>query len=714
MNRNFTWLVVAASVFLLAGAFVLPVASQTVNVTFTCNTSTNLDTLGEDGAMQIRGAIRHSDGSTEEGDILPGGGNISWSSASTLILENVGGDYWSGTFELFVGDTLTYKYFTDLAAVDGAGTFPDGWEGPFTDSPLGLGTDTRILVVGESDTTLPLQYYQPGGGTAPKVEFTAPFESKPDTVAVYFRVNLGGVTKAELFDPEVNGPVGIRGSAPVTDGGDWGQQESKPVLSREENSVNDGSFWSGVAYVPKDSINIGETQLYKFFIENNGGIDWEGNVNPDNLDGNREFTWTETMVNGAMDTTLHWVYFNNQAPAGEPFQSEVTFRVSTEALEGIGLFDRGVGDDIKVIGAKGWNRPDNFIDLTFIPALQEWATTEPFNVIPGTVINYKYFVVWDSSRVDSTSPNFIPGLSLDNGWEEPSAAGGGNRQFEFQASATQAPAGDFGFDRQFYASVPQNGWFANDIAVTFNVDMTNATEASQNSNTLFDPASDSVWVQMDGSLLALQQGFEVGGAGARVVRLTDPDQDMVYSGTWNIVGPGWYQLGFIIAYGGGSEVTTNGGGFESGRRYYQFIRPTVVNQDGSTEWPSEVSLATIPWVESNLPIETPPDLTQATSVADDGDALPKTFALEQNYPNPFNPETSIEYRVATASDVKIQVFNVVGQLVRTLVDERQSPGAYKVTWRGNNDRGEPVSTGLYFLKMKAADFNKVQKMTLLR
>jgi len=701
---KFRVLAASAMVLLFCGMLAVPATSQTVNVTFTVNTSTNPDTLGENGVVQIRGALNG-----QTGAVLPGGKTIDWNSASELIMDNTGGDYWQLTVELTPDDTLKYKYWAGFSLETGT---QSDWESGINNTNGIEADNNRVFIAGASDTTIDLEYFN--GTGQQQDQFWRPFETKADSVAIYFRVNLGGVTEAGKFDPTVNGPVGVRGND-QTSGGviDWGA--TKVLLSREETSVNEGSFWSGVAYVPKDSVTTDSKQSYKFFIENNGGIDWEGSVNPDDVDGNRTFFYSAPMV-ARMDTTLHWVYFDNEFPVGmNPVESQVTFRASTEALEGIGLFDRGVGDEIKVIGAKGWDRPNDFIDMTFIPALQEWATTEPFTVIPGSDVFYKYFVVWDSSRVDSTSPNFIPGLTLDDGWEEPSAAGGGNRSFAFQNAATQSPSGDFGFDRQFYASVPQNAWFANDVAVTFNVNMANAMDMTQNTNPLFNPATDEVWIQMDGSLLALQQGFAVGGEDARVVQLTDTDGDMVYSGTWQITGPGWYQLGFQVAYGNAtSGFITNGGGFDFGRRYYQFIKPTNVNQDGSTTWPTEENLNVVDWVETNLPVEAPPDLTQATSVSGPRENLPNTFALNANYPNPFNPTTNIEYSIASSSEVKIQVFNLVGQLVNTLVNETQKAGRYLVTWNGNNARGQSVSSGVYFIKMKAGDFNRVRKMTLLK
>ncbi len=697
-------LLTVSLVFLLATV----ATSQTVNVTFRLNTSTNLDTLQPHHFVEIRGAMNG-----QTGPVLPGGKTIDWSSASDLELTNDGGDYWSITFEMNPDDTLNYKFWTGFDPDNG--THPDGgWEGPFNPSN-GIDTDTRTFISGAQDTVLDIQYYHPNDGRGKVDQYWRPFEMKPDSLAIYFRVNMGGVTESGRFDPTVNGPVGIRGN-PETSGGviDWG--ETRVLLMRENTSTNDGSFWSGVAYIPKDSVNIGDQQKYKFFIENDTDNGWENGI-PD-----RVFTYTTTLVQGSMDTTLHWNYFENLEPKGvAPVTATITFRVSTEALEGLNLFDRGVGDQIKVIGAKGWDitgdEPD-FIDLNFIPALQEWTATEEFTMIPGTDIAYKYFVRWDSSRVDTTSPNYIENLKIrgvnddneDSGWEEPAVTGGGNRIYTFTSDPQQNTPGDFGFDRAFFNSVPANGVIPGAITVTFNVDMTNATDATKNTNPLFQPGVDSVWIQWDGSLLALSQGFET--FGTRDILLKDDDGDMVYSADFVLTPPSWYQYAFVVVYGSNGTYHANGGGFERGRRYYQFVHPTAVNPDGTTEWPTEFSFPTIPWVENNLPVEDPPNLV--VSVDDDRVAIPQDFQLHQNFPNPFNPETTIRYELRKPAQVKLQVYNVVGQVVRTLVDGRMPAGRYSIKWTGDDNRGQPVSSGVYFLKMKAGDFNAVKKMALVR
>lgn len=95
--------------------------------------------------------------------------------------------------------------------------------------------------------------------------------------------------------------------------------------------------------------------------------------------------------------------------------------------------------------------------------------------------------------------------------------------------------------------------------------------------------------------------------------------------------------------------------------------------------------------------------------------VPLAFALHQNYPNPFNPSTTLLYDLDVASHVNLEVFNVLGQKVSTLVDEFQQEGHHAVQWDGNDDSGAPVATGVYFYRINAGD-NKVEtkKMMLLK
>ncbi|MGB7061376.1 MAG: right-handed parallel beta-helix repeat-containing protein, partial [Candidatus Zixiibacteriota bacterium] len=97
--------------------------------------------------------------------------------------------------------------------------------------------------------------------------------------------------------------------------------------------------------------------------------------------------------------------------------------------------------------------------------------------------------------------------------------------------------------------------------------------------------------------------------------------------------------------------------------------------------------------------------------------VPKRFELVQNYPNPFNPATSIQFTVGSLqspSHITLKIYNILGQAVRTLVDEEKAEGSYTLYWDGRNQNGKEVSSGIYFYKLEAGNFTDVKKMVLLR
>lgn len=94
--------------------------------------------------------------------------------------------------------------------------------------------------------------------------------------------------------------------------------------------------------------------------------------------------------------------------------------------------------------------------------------------------------------------------------------------------------------------------------------------------------------------------------------------------------------------------------------------------------------------------------------------LPTKFNLGQNYPNPFNPETIIEFDLPQRTEVKLTIFNVLGQQVVTLINKDMQPGYYRETWDGTSDSGNKVASGIYFYRLIAGEVVKTKKMMLLK
>lgn len=92
---------------------------------------------------------------------------------------------------------------------------------------------------------------------------------------------------------------------------------------------------------------------------------------------------------------------------------------------------------------------------------------------------------------------------------------------------------------------------------------------------------------------------------------------------------------------------------------------------------------------------------------------PTRFALE-SHPNPFNPSTEIRYQLPQSEDVKIVIYNVLGQEILELVNGRMDAGSYVITWNGDNKQGVKAPSGMYFLRMKAGEFTAERKLLLVK
>ena len=105
---------------------------------------------------------------------------------------------------------------------------------------------------------------------------------------------------------------------------------------------------------------------------------------------------------------------------------------------------------------------------------------------------------------------------------------------------------------------------------------------------------------------------------------------------------------------------------------------------------------------------------QPSGVKDKNNIIEMSYDLKQNYPNPFNPTTTIYYSLGKRQLVELVVYNVLGQRIKTLVNEIRTAGLHVVQWDGSNNNGQHVASGIYFYTLKAGDFMKTNKMVLLR
>ena len=680
------WGVLGVAVAVLAAG---PAYAQLINVTMRLNTATNRDTLRPNHVVQLRGEV-------VSGQVVPA---PTWDANTGIVLHNAGGDYWEVTFKMAPGSQLKYKFWTGFNQTTGT-FFWNGWEGPIRPAdPVNSGGN-RYFIAGQRDTVVALQFYN--GSETEREQYWRPWQVKADSFVVYFRVNMAALMETREFNPDKDQVV-VRGGRPLDPTNTW---DVNFPLTREIGSADGGAMFSGAAYIHKDSVKGGEWQNYKFVVLRNGSEFWESRPN-------RYFRYS-----GPVDTTLNWVYFNDQKPTGgNVVEATVTWQVKTDGLEKLGVFSRTVGDRVVLDGARAWDI-NNPIVLNYVPLLKLWVAQETFIKAPGAQLEYKYVLLWDDSRANPSSPNYLRGLDLTppiRYWEEPCVTGSGNRYYTYGSQTQQMVPGDYKFDWHYFNGLPPEGVIETPMDLTFNVDMTPATRQETNpSNPLFRPGLDTVWVQFMGCLMPLTQGDGI--YNNKPIMLSDPDGDMIYSATIHLNPPFPFDVGYRVTYSTATGARIqNGGGFTKGRSYWQFIRPVAVHADGTIEWPSEYSLPVVPWKDSNLLVEDPPDLWTPTAVKDQtGSVPPVAFRLEQNYPNPFNPVTTIRYAVAKDSPVRIEVFNLRGERVRTLVDSRMTPGRYAVQWDGRDDHGRQLSSGVFLVKMVAGSFTQVRKVTLVK
>ena len=94
--------------------------------------------------------------------------------------------------------------------------------------------------------------------------------------------------------------------------------------------------------------------------------------------------------------------------------------------------------------------------------------------------------------------------------------------------------------------------------------------------------------------------------------------------------------------------------------------------------------------------------------------LPKEFVLNQNYPNPFNPTTTIAYSLPKDSEIQIEIYNVMGQKVKTLFNGFRTAGSHKIEWDGKDDAGNLLTSGLYLITLRSGNFVTAKRMTLIK
>ena len=174
-------------------------------------------------------------------------------------------------------------------------------------------------------------------------------------------------------------------------------------------------------------------------------------------------------------------------------------------------------------------------------------------------------------------------------------------------------------------------------------------------------------------------------------------------GTGDVDDPDNYVMSVIFREDNTDEITVG------------FVAIAIGDLDGDGADHQDVVFTTGNGNEGTMPGIYMIEWDATTGIFEPSTSIPGSFILSQNYPNPFNPITEILYELPRASRVTLDVYNVLGQKVNTLVkDKLQEIGTYRVSWDATDNRGAMVTSGVYFYKIETGDFRATKKMVLLR
>jgi hypothetical protein len=543
---------------------------------------------------------------------------------------------------------------------------------------------------------------------------------------VYVRVNmLGPITTGTWAYNALVDTLGVRGGGPT--GGDLNWAPTY-YLTKESNASNgDGytapaaSFWYGALRLPKAGVNERDTVQYKFLI----GYDW----GRDELQSmpNRKFA----VPIGKRDTTLKWVFFNNERPAQRlnPDTVALRFRVNLAQAAANGGVDV-VNDTIQV-------RTGYFstaVEAARTKRLQRVAgtiftVTDTVITAKGKNLDYQYYVIRNGQDVRESYYNFYYSGGTTSEAER--------RQFAIPAGASLATATDVYDTATSITQARRQPVFTNkrtlarNVRVRYTVDLRPAYyQLKLGLDTLFDVQSafrnivptdaDSVqiWgVWINGTALGAwsNPGGTDWGQGLR----DNPTKKMWDDGTngdltsgdslWSrfvLVGPDSLGVGDKGVVGQTFKFGVYGGDNEGGRGGFgNNHTDNIVDTD--TAYTIFAQFGSInpayfdAWDYDLRKPKTPNGVVEGTQ--------PLVFELAQNYPNPFNPSTRISFSIPAQAKVVLKVYNLLGQEVATLLNEVRPAGVHNVRFNAQN-----LASGMYLYRIVAGDFTSVKKMLLMK
>jgi len=385
---------------------------------------------------------------------------------------------------------------------------------------------------------------------------------------------------------------------------------------------------------------------------------------------------------------------------GQLATAYVYFQVDMAAYIEMGIFDVSRGDSVQLRGEfNSWSGSD--IALTRmgkIPGTTIYELLVPITDFTGSKVEYKYYLQLSQASKDYWASH---GYSYINdawywAWEQPHQTGGGNRTFVFTGDANNVQE----LPLDYFNQVDPKGVISagKTVRVTFTADMTGKTPFTPGSDTLKLVLTEK-WQQHLLGLINTSNGVPIEQSTA--ANFTGSGN--TYSLTLDFKGPIAYSLLYQVQYKNADVPNP----ISVSRTRY--ILPATTDP---VTWPSDYAYPVDKFTEATIR-ETPPAI--ATAVEPVEEAKPYTFVLKQNYPNPFNPKTQIDFTIPTPEKVDLVIYNMLGQVVRSISYAKLPAGTHTYIWDGKDERGLDRASGIYIYQLKAGDkFSAHKKMLLVR
>ena len=643
-----------------------------VTVTYVANMSTLTGMGATDStyAVQIRGSEVGPEGTDNWYNIF-----LTWGDDSQNAT-NVGGDYWEleVTYpDSMIGWRMAYK----ICYMDTVNEEAYHWE----ENVVG---GNRMYVLPATDTTLAVAYVNN--------DFNPPY-TPSDSIDVFFRLNISafeGYTESA--------PLSLVGSFPQ--GGSGSNMWSPGTYELTQEGSSD--FWN---YHLKLDPSLAPIAYNDVFYRFANSTDWS---NTENLQG----AYHSGNENRAIyvpdhDTTIAWVWWND-VPGGT-FEAtdtaDLVFGVDmSKAVENNGF---EIGDTLQVrLGYELSSVEVLEVQMTHVGGTQMYSAQ--VNDVPvefGEYLYYQYYLIKNGVEQREVYYNF----NYDG--STPSAAER-RRVIIADGSEEIADISDSDGDDRRMPFFRNNSLLARDVTVHVECDLRPAFATVLAGKTLNDiqgsqdisSVSQITGVAMNGPFSNYGEGTWAGWGSSL---MSDTNRVMYDDGTHGdaTAGDTIYTLTYMMSPDSGHTVGQeckfgiNGGDNEGGEGGYG--NNHIVNIDDS----QAESYLYIAFGSINPTFYSDWTYTPGVGVVD----LPAEFTLAQNYPNPFNPTTTITFAMPTSANVKLNVFDMAGRHVKTLVNGYVNAGSYDVNFDASN-----LASGVYFYRLTSDNVNIVKKMVLMK